>query len=123
MKQDDIEKYVDKIYAYALAKTFSEAEAEELSQEILLTAITSLPKLRDENRFEPWLWGLAANVAKSFRRSMGRQRALFVYNAPETMLDLPVLYYVLRTYFPPGDAHDSPRKLSSLWSDGESAQV
>ncbi len=91
MKQDDIEKYVDKIYAYALAKTFSEAEAEELSQEILLTAITSLPKLRDENRFEPWLWGLAANVAKSFRRSMGRQRAMFVYNAPEEMLDLPVL--------------------------------
>ncbi|MDE7300083.1 MAG: hypothetical protein K2N94_14905, partial [Lachnospiraceae bacterium] len=103
MKQEDIAKYVDKIYVYALGKTFSETEAEELSQEILLTAIASFPKLRDQSRFEPWLWGLAANVTRNFRRSMGRQRAMFVYNAPEEMLDLPIpedgdaeLYSLLR---------------------------
>lgn len=46
-------EYVDAIYKFALSKCFSEQEAEELSQEILLTAITALPKLRDESRFEP----------------------------------------------------------------------
>lgn len=91
MKPEDIADYMEKIYAYARKKTFSEEEAEELSQEILLTALTSFPKLRDHTRFEPWLWGLAANVTKSFSRSMGRQRAMFVYNAPEEMFDIPVL--------------------------------
>ena len=82
--------YVDRIYKFALSKSFSEDEAEELSQEILLTALTSLPKLRDESRFEPWLWSLAANTARSFRRYQGRQRAMFVYDAPEEMVDIPV---------------------------------
>lgn len=91
MKPEDIANYMDKIYAYARGKTFSETEAEELSQEILLTAITSFSKLRDHTRFEPWLWGLAGNVAKSFSRSMGRQRAMFAYDTPVEMLDLPVL--------------------------------
>ena len=57
--------YVDRIFKFALSKSISEYEAEELSQEILLTAMTSLPKLRDESRFEPWLWSLAANTARS----------------------------------------------------------
>lgn len=91
MKLEDIANYMDKIYAYARRKTFSETEAEELSQEILLTAITSFSTLRDYTRFEPWLWRLAANVAKSFSRSMGRQRAMFAYDIPVEMLDLPVL--------------------------------
>lgn len=82
--------YVDRIYKFALSKSFSEDEAEEMSQEILLTALTSLPKLRDESRFEPWLWSVAANTARSFRRYQGRQRAMFVYDAPEEMVDIPV---------------------------------
>lgn len=83
-------EYVDAIYKFALSKCFSEQEAEELSQEILLTAITALPKLRDESRFEPWLWSLAVNTARAFRRSQGRQRAMFVYDAPEELANTPV---------------------------------
>lgn len=91
MKQEIIAEYIDKIYAFAVKKTFSEEEAEELSQEILLTALAAFPKLKDEKRFEPWLWGVAVNTAKTFSRHMGRQRAMYVYNASESMLDLPVL--------------------------------
>lgn len=39
--------HVDRIYKFALSKSFSEDEAEELSREILLTAMTSLTKLRE----------------------------------------------------------------------------
>lgn len=72
MDKSIIAEYTDKVYAYAVSKTFSNDEAEELSQEILLTAISELSKLRDESRFEPWLWSLASNVAKMFRRGMGK---------------------------------------------------
>ena len=81
-----IEAYVDKVYAYAIKRTFTEEEAADLSQEILFTAIRELPKLRDESKLAPWLWGLADNVSKSFRRAQGKQRALISYNVPEDFL-------------------------------------
>ena len=80
MDSSILEQYVDKVYGYAVRRTYSREEADELSQEILLTALNELPKLRDDNRFEPWLWGLAGNVTKSFRRYLGKQRAMYSYD-------------------------------------------
>ncbi len=80
---DIIELYVDRVYAYSVKRTFSEEEAADLSQEILYTAIRELPKLRDESRFEAWLWGIAGNVTKSFNRKLGKQRAMFSYDVIE----------------------------------------
>ncbi len=83
MKPEILEDYIEKVYGFAANRTYTCDEADELSQEILLTAIRALPKLRDESRFEPWLWGVANNVAKSFRRSMGKERALYFYDVPD----------------------------------------
>ena len=74
-----VEHYVDRIYAYAVKRSFNEDEAADLSQEILLTVLRELSKLRQTDRFEPWLWGVAENVTKSYRRRMGKQRAMFFY--------------------------------------------
>lgn len=81
--------YIDRIFQFALGKTFSEDEAEELTQEILINAITSLDRLREEEKFEPWLWALAANTARSFRRGKSKQRAMFVYNASLELCEEP----------------------------------
>lgn len=86
MNLDILEGYVEKVYGYAVNHTFSRDEADELSQEILFTAVRQFPKLKDEGKLEPWLWGIAANVAKSFRRHMGKQRAMFSYDVPEYLL-------------------------------------
>lgn len=86
MNPEVIESYVDKVYAYAIRRTFTEEEAADLSQEILYTAIRELPKLRDEKKFAPWLWGLADNVSKHFRRKQGKQRAFVSYDFPENLL-------------------------------------
>ena len=86
MKSDRIEVYIEKVYGYAVHHTYTRDEADELSQEILLTAIRELPKLRDGSRFEPWLWGIANNVTKSFSRSKGKNRAIYSYDVLE---DLP----------------------------------
>ena len=61
MKPDVIEGYIEKVYGYAFKNTYSREEADELTQEILFTVVRELPKLRDESKFEPWLWGVAAN--------------------------------------------------------------
>lgn len=83
MNPNAIEGYLEQIYGYAVNHTYSREEADDLSQEILFTLVRKLPRLRDEDRFEPWLWGVASNVTKSFRRSMGKQRAMYSYDCLE----------------------------------------
>ena len=76
MNSDILEQYVERVYGYAVNHTYSREEADELAQEILYAAVRELPKLREEQKFEPWLWGVAGNVTKSYRRFMGKQRAM-----------------------------------------------
>ncbi len=99
-----VESYVEKVYGYAVNLTYSREEADDLSQEILFTVVRELPKLKDENKFEPWLWGIASNVTKSFRRHMGKQRAMYSYDIPEDIAyeegfddDQEAVYDLLRT--------------------------
>ena len=80
-----LEDYVELVYGYAVNRTYSRDEADELSQEILLTALQKLRSLREEEKFEPWLWGVANNVTKVFRRRMGKQRTMYSYDIPEDL--------------------------------------
>lgn len=85
MTHDIIECYIEKVCGYAIRRTYSSEEADELAQEILFTAVRELPKLKDKSKLEPWLWGIARNAAKSFRRSMGKQRAMYSYDSLEAL--------------------------------------
>lgn len=85
MKSDIIEDYAERVYGYAVNRTYTRDEADELAQEILFTAVRELPKLREENKFESWLWGIARNVTRRFRRGMGKQRAMYSYDMPENL--------------------------------------
>ncbi|MBQ8849770.1 MAG: sigma-70 family RNA polymerase sigma factor [Clostridia bacterium] len=85
MKRDIIDSYAEKVYGYAVKRTYSREEAEELAQEILFTAVRDLHKLRDADKLEPWLWGIAGNVTKSFRRDLGKRRATYSYDTLENL--------------------------------------
>ncbi len=83
MEPSMLESYVEKVYGYAVKHTFSQDEADELSQEILLAAVKALPKLQKEGSFEPWLWGIARNVTHAFSRKRGKERQLYLYDMPK----------------------------------------
>ncbi len=53
MNYNILENYIDRVYGYAVKNTYSREEADELSQEILLTVMRSMPNLKDNNKFEP----------------------------------------------------------------------
>jgi RNA polymerase sigma factor (sigma-70 family) len=75
-----IEQNADKTFAWALRRTFSREEAEELSQEILFRALKSLPELRDESKFDAWFWRLADITLKVYRRGKAKERTLLSYD-------------------------------------------
>lgn len=83
MENERILAYLDRVYGYCIRHTFSREEADELSQEILYTALKRLPTLADQTRFEPWLWAIAGNVTKAFKRKQGRARAMYCYGSLE----------------------------------------
>ena len=100
MQHISLEPYVERIYGYALRRTFSREEADELAQEILLTALQELPRLRDASRFEPFLWGIAHRVTLRFRRMMGKRRQQMSWDdlsaLPAQEDDTPAEYAALR---------------------------
>ena len=83
--KDRLDAYVKRIYAYAARRTYTREEADELAQEILFTAVKSAEALRDDSRFEAWLFGIADNVTKGFRRNAARRKAMYSFDAIESL--------------------------------------
>ena len=82
---DRYDAYVKRIYAYAARRTYTREEADELTQEILFTAVKAAGTLKDDSKFEAWLFGIADNVTKGFRRHAARRRAMYSYDALESL--------------------------------------
>ena len=55
MEHERLIPYIERVYGYSMNRTFTREEAEELTQQILLTVLQELPRLRDASRFEPFL--------------------------------------------------------------------
>jgi hypothetical protein len=75
---------LDKTFAWALSRTFSREEAEELTQEILLQALESISGLRDESKFAAWFWRLADITLKVFKRGRAKTRSVMSFDEAVT---------------------------------------
>jgi len=53
---------LDRLYKFAYNRTRDAYKAEDLVQEIVLSAIRSYHGVKDKNLILPWLWGVARNV-------------------------------------------------------------
>lgn len=54
--------YQERIAGFVFTVTGSSADVDDLTQQVLLRMLAGLPKLREEARFEAWLFRLARNV-------------------------------------------------------------
>ena len=77
MDNNMLVNFVDKILSFSQSRTYSRDEAEELTQEILLQAVKNISAIKDIDKFEAWLWGVANNTLRSFRRNRGRERKIY----------------------------------------------
>jgi len=59
---DVLTAQLDRMYRFAYTRTRDTYRAEELTHNIILAAIRSHHGLRDKERLEAWLWGVARNV-------------------------------------------------------------
>lgn len=65
----------DAVYRYIVTIVRDAAQAEDLTQDVLLRAHRNLPSLRDRSRLAPWLYRIATNVCHDrFRQASKRNR-------------------------------------------------
>lgn len=74
--------YKRKLFGYCLRMSGSEADAEDLLQEILIKVWKGIKKYDDRQKFSNWLFAIAHNVILDFFRKQNRK------NINETAADL-----------------------------------
>ena len=68
------EAYYGRVRGFFLSQGFSHDRAEDLSQEVFLRVFDKIQSFRKENRFAPWLFAIAANIARNERRWWSQQK-------------------------------------------------
>jgi RNA polymerase sigma-70 factor (ECF subfamily) len=68
------ERHVRRVHAFALRVTADRMEAEELTQDVFVTAWRRLPEFRGDAAFATWLHGVAARLARHRWRGVMRRR-------------------------------------------------
>lgn len=74
-----VDQYSDRLFGFFFRMAGHRTEAEDLMQEVFLRVVRMIGSYKDEGRFEPWLFRIAANLARDrirrIRRSPARMTA------------------------------------------------
>ena len=83
-----VHRYADRLYAVAYRILRDTSRAEDAVQQTFLIAWRELPKLRDPERFDGWLFTLLVNACRSEIRHVGRwQPGLRVVTESDRQID------------------------------------
>lgn len=70
--------YRARVARFVIARTGERDHYEDLCQAVFVKMVLALPKLRDAERFESWLFQIARNVCRDHLRAVSGRRSLFV---------------------------------------------
>lgn len=98
--EEMVERYQHKIYGYVRRLVGNETDAEDITQEVFLKALTSLHAFREESSLQTWLFRIATNLCRDLMRRRQRERGWFSLwrrteeeqeGGGERLLDIPDL--------------------------------
>jgi RNA polymerase sigma-70 factor (ECF subfamily) len=86
--------YQARVTGFVFAKTGDRSHCEDLCQAIFVKMVLGLSRLRDAERFEPWLFRIAHNVCRDHLRERTTWRRFFVpwepaFDPPAELPPLP----------------------------------
>src|ERR1700687_6270976 len=81
------EDYAPRIYSLARRMLNSDADAEHVTQDVLMQVVRKLDTFRGESAFPTWLHRVTVNAALSNRRKRAQRQKHQVHNPLETFLE------------------------------------
>lgn len=85
-----VKRYERPVYHFLLAYTAHPEAAQDLTQESFLKAYERLPTLQDPKKFAGWLWGIARNLSRTWRRSPAQRPTASLHHMMEQGWEGPV---------------------------------
>jgi RNA polymerase sigma-70 factor (ECF subfamily) len=79
-----VRRYQRPIYRLAVRMLYDTGEAEDVTQEVFVTAWRRLPEIHDDKAIRPWLYRIATNRCLNLLRSRKPVAPLFEEVIPET---------------------------------------
>lgn len=79
-----VDLYGPRLYGLLYRMTGSVADAEDLLQETYIKMLRGLAGYKEAGRFEPWLFSIAANLARDWLRRQGRAAVVAVNMSERT---------------------------------------
>jgi RNA polymerase sigma-70 factor (ECF subfamily) len=77
-----------RIFRYVLARVLDPHTAEDVTQEVAMTVMSSLPRYVDTGRpFTAWVFGIATNKLRELRRAASRRPETAMDGVPERLAD------------------------------------
>ena len=74
--QELLERHYDTLYRVAYRFTGSEADAEDIAQDVCLALADKIASFRGQSQFSTWLYRVAMNACRDFARKQKTTRAL-----------------------------------------------
>ncbi len=70
-----VRRWERKVYSYLVYLTGRSEDAFDMCQEVFISSYRNLPRLKDPEKFRPWLFRIAHNTAHSYAREARQERA------------------------------------------------
>ena len=81
------DKYARLVRAVCYDEARNTADTQDLSQEVFLRAHDKLDRLKEHDKFAPWLVSIAKNVCREYRKKRARDRHILVGSDPLDIAD------------------------------------
>src|SRR4051812_18233589 len=79
-----------RVFRYVLARLLDPHAADDVTQEVVMTTVSSLPRYVDQGRsVTAWVFGIAANKVSEARRSASRLHETAANSMPDVVGDAP----------------------------------
>jgi RNA polymerase sigma-70 factor (ECF subfamily) len=77
------DRFYPEIYRMIYCRAVSRMDAEDIAQEAMIGMVSSIKKLKDPEKFKPWLYRIGLNRLRDFKRK-AKLQSLFKRSDPET---------------------------------------
>jgi RNA polymerase sigma-70 factor (ECF subfamily) len=74
-----VRRYGDRVFRFVYSRIGSQDDAYDAAQDVMVQVLESINSFRGESKFSTWLYSVALNYCRNYRRKAGRARIVPIH--------------------------------------------